>query len=222
MRRWIHTIQVDEPEAAIPMVFDIQREGLRGPRCLLRPVDDFTDADGVTESVLVTVIHDVPLTDPRRCRRLLPEVDPIDRLIDLSLDVTRIESFDDHSRTLEVSVGPFARRPPSRCPGFAVPQLFADDVWGEQPSPTPAVPPGCLRWAAATGRCRGRRPGVLADVGVLGNRYLRVEPVRIEQLGHGRRQLQGRGECGRGRRLTTGHRGGCRAGTSRGPCRGQA
>jgi hypothetical protein len=98
--RRINAGQVDESGAALVEVFDVQREGLLGSRCSVRPGQDLVDVGGLTESVLVAVVPHVLLRDPRRRGLLMPEVDPVNRLIDLPFDVTGIDAFDDHSPTL--------------------------------------------------------------------------------------------------------------------------
>jgi len=80
-------------------------ERLLWSRSARSPLEDFVQVSGTTDPVLLAVVHHIRLTDTRRRWRLVPEVDPIDRLIDFPLDVAWIDALDDHSLTLRPATG---------------------------------------------------------------------------------------------------------------------
>ena len=84
--------QLDQAESVLTPMLDVKSEGLIGSALVPSPCKNLPDVDNVTQSILVAVEHHQLLRDARWGRRLMPEVHPVDRLIDLPLDVTGIDA----------------------------------------------------------------------------------------------------------------------------------
>lgn len=81
-------------------VFDGEGERLLGTSRHGGPVDHLMNVNRAPEPVFGAVVAHLLLRDPWWCGRLVPEVDPVDRLIDLPLDVEWIDALDVHVFTL--------------------------------------------------------------------------------------------------------------------------
>lgn len=99
--RWVTAREVDQPGVAILDVFDVDREGLLGTCGCPRPVEDLVNVRRANEPVLVAVVTHVLLRDPWWRGWLVPEVHPVDRLLDFPFSVMGISTLDDHPLNLE-------------------------------------------------------------------------------------------------------------------------
>lgn len=81
-------------------MLDVERVGLVGPTRVCCPIEDLVDIGRTTDPILPAVVDHSLLRDPLRGRRLMPEVDPIDRVIDFPFDVAGIHSLSDHPPSL--------------------------------------------------------------------------------------------------------------------------
>jgi hypothetical protein len=81
-------------------VLYVQTEGLLRSCGPLGPIDDLVNIARVQHPVLIRVEAHLYLGNPWGCRRLVPEMDPVDGSIHLPLGVTWINGFDIHAQTL--------------------------------------------------------------------------------------------------------------------------
>ena len=88
------------PRGGAGLPFDVDGERLLWSCRVRRPGEDLVHVVRSAESMLVAVVTRQRLRDPRGRRRLVPEVHPVDRLIDFPLNVGRIDPHNDHPLTL--------------------------------------------------------------------------------------------------------------------------
>ena len=91
---------MNEPWLAVVDQFHVKGERLLRPGRGSGPIENLVNIARTTNPVLLAVIAHLLLGDSRWSSRLMPEVDPIYRLIDFPLDVSGIHALRDHQLTL--------------------------------------------------------------------------------------------------------------------------
>src|SRR5262245_57726195 len=91
---------MNEPWPSVADQFHVEGEGLLRPGRGGGPIENLVNIACTTNPMLLAVIAHLLLRDARWGRRLMPEVDPIYRLIDFPLDVSAIHALSDHPPTV--------------------------------------------------------------------------------------------------------------------------
>jgi hypothetical protein len=91
---------MNEPWPPVADQFHVEGEGLLRPCRGYGPIENLVNVACTTNPVLLAVIAHLLLGNSRSGRWLMPEVDPIYRLIDFPLDVSGIHALSDHPPTV--------------------------------------------------------------------------------------------------------------------------
>jgi hypothetical protein len=86
--------------SVVVYLFNVERECLLRPGLGGCPIKNLMNINRITNPVLLAVVAHVLSGDSRWGGRPMPEVDPIDRLIDFPFDIAGIHPLGDHPPTL--------------------------------------------------------------------------------------------------------------------------